>query len=160
MALTEEQKRMNRIDRALQHLKTLTIGSVFNKHPGGLACLNQRLVRLANANDKGICKCISCGKEDQWNAMDSGHFVGRSNKATILDERNVWPQCVRCNQHLSGNAAEYRKALVEKIGEDQVSDLETTRLPRNHVWNWYELAEIKINLQDEIKQHEKRLGIK
>lgn len=160
MTLTDDQRRHNRIQRAYDHLLTLSIGSVFNRHPSGLACLFQRLVRLANADGQGCCVCISCGARHPWNEMDSGHFISRSNKATILDPRNCNPQCKCCNQHKGGNQAEYRKALVGKIGEDQVAELESMRLPKKHVWNKWELAETKINLQDEIKAHEIRIGLR
>lgn len=160
MALTEEQKRLNRIDRALQTYKCLTIGKVFNKYKVGVASLNQELVRLANADDEGFCVCITCGVRQQWNEMHGGHYVKRSNKATTLDPRNVWPQCVSCNSFDDGRAGPYRAALVAKFGEESVVDLEQTKLPKNHSWNRYELAEIKINLLDEIKKHKKRLGIK
>jgi len=159
MPLTSEQKRQRRIDRTHEQLKALTIGSVFNKHPSGLACLFQRLVRLANADDTGMCECISCGVRQPWNMMDSGHFVSRNNKATILEPSNVNPQCKSCNQHKSGNTAEYRKRLVEKVGLAEVERLEKMQLPKNHCWNRYELAIVKVDLLDEIKAHERRLGI-
>jgi 5-methylcytosine-specific restriction endonuclease McrA len=156
----EPDKRQRRIEREHEKLKALTIGSVFNKHPSGLACLFQRLVRLANADQNGFCECISCGVKQPWNTMDSGHFVSRNNKATILDPENCWPQCKSCNQWKSGNTAEYRKRLVEKIGSVSVERLEVARLPKNHVWNRLELAEVKVNLMDEIRLHETRLGIR
>lgn len=159
MPLTEAEKRKRRIERTCEQLKALTIGSVFNKHPSGLACLFQRLVRLANADSQGLCECISCGAKHPWNTMDSGHFVSRSNKATILEPDNCWPQCKRCNQWMSGNAAEYRKRLVDTIGLERVERLEGMKLGKDHVWNRYQLATIKVDLLDEIKRHEKRLGI-
>lgn len=91
--------------------------------------------------------------------MDSGHFISRANKATIIDPDNVWPQCKHCNDHLRGNVAEYRKNLAAKIGERAVVKLETAKLSKNHHWDRRALAEIKVDLQAEIRMHEKRLGI-
>jgi hypothetical protein len=160
MKIPEHQKRLNRIEKAFDLYRTLTIVNVFGHQRVGLATLFQRLTRLANADDQGRCECISCGRVQQWNEMDGGHFISRQNKATIIDPDNVWPQCKYCNDHLSGNQAEYRKNLVAKIGEKAVRKLETAKLPKNHVWNRRELAEIKVDLQAEILMHEKRLGIK
>jgi len=157
---TPDEIRANRIGRIHRHFKMLTIGSIFNKHPSGLACMFQRLVRLANADDDGWCQCVTCGEVRQWNELDAGHYVTRFNKATILDERNCWPQCKNCNQWHGGSPALYRVFLVQKFGEEVVLELERTKFPKNHVWNRYELAEKKYDLEQEIKVHEKRLGIK
>lgn len=159
MPITEEQKRQNKIEKTFQAYRALTIGKVFSHPSIGLATLFQRLVRLANADENGMCVCISCAKRQPWNQMDSGHFISRANKATIIDPDNVWPQCKYCNDRLSGNLAEYRKNLVAKIGERAVVKLETAKLPKNHVWDRRALAETKVDLQAEIRMHEKRLEI-
>lgn len=159
MRLTDEQKRLNRIEAFYQYFRTLGIGKVFNQPKVGLAPLFQRLVRLANADSQGFCVCITCGVRKKWDQLDAGHYVSRENKRWILDPRNCHPQCVSCNQHQGGNRGEYRRVLVAKYGEEQVSEMERERLPKNHVWDKRELAEIKVNLKDEIKFHEKRIGV-
>lgn len=83
--------------------------------------------------------------------MDSGHYVSRNNKATIMDARNCWPQCKADNQHKGGSTAAYRLALVAKFGEASVQELEATKLPKTHVWDRRRLAELKIDMLDEIK---------
>ncbi len=84
--------------------------------------------------------------------MDSGHYISRANKATILDERNCHPQCVFCNRHGNGEKAKYREALILLYGIDSVEDLETKRLSSSHVWDREELARKKIAYLDELKQ--------
>ena len=158
--LTDEQKRLNAIDRLHQKLKELTIQSIFNRSGIGLAILNQRLCRLASACDEGWCKCVTCGKVGRWDSMHGGHFLKRTKLATTLDPRNVNPQCVNCNKYNDGKEASYRKYLVERYGEESVLELEAKKLPSNHKWNKYELAVIKYDMNQEIKFHEKRLGIK
>lgn len=155
MKLTPKEKRKRRIDRACEHMRTLTIGSIFNKHPSGLACLFQRLVRLRARDEYGYCTCLTCGDRKPWGEMDSGHFITRSNKATILDPRNVHAQCVRCNQHLSGNGAAYLQAMLAKYGIEVVEELQAAKLPRNHTWDREKLAAIKIDFLDEIARLEK-----
>jgi len=55
--------------------------------------------------------CISCCKS-LGNKYDAGHFFNANNHwAVRFDERNVYAQCVYCNQHLHGNLLEYRKNL-------------------------------------------------
>lgn len=61
--------------------------------------------------------CISCGRyhDGQYHA---GHYrtVG-SNPELRFDEDNCHKQCSACNNHLSGNLAEYKPRLIAKIGQ-------------------------------------------
>ena len=34
----------------------------------------QKLSRISAADDNGYCKCVSCGKLDNYKNMDGGHF--------------------------------------------------------------------------------------
>jgi hypothetical protein len=151
---TAEEKRKSRQQRIYDHLCTLTIGSVFNKHPSGLACLFQKLVRLEARDNNGMCKCVTCGVVKHWQEMDAGHYIGRSNKATILDPMNVNVQCVRCNQYGSGEREKYAIYLIDRYGIEAVEKLCAKTLPRNHVWDRWELAGIKMDLLDRIKAEE------
>ena len=69
--------------------------------------------------------CVSCGK--YRSVYDAGHYrsVGAAPQLRF-NENNVWPQCVPCNQHRSGNAVEYRIGLVKLIGADEVEKLENS----------------------------------
>ena len=66
--------------------------------------------------------CISCDKPYDMNryGWDAGHYISRRYNYTRMHTYNVHLQCKRCNQYLSGNVIEYRKRLVNKIGEDKV----------------------------------------
>lgn len=68
--------------------------------------------------------CISCGRFHSG-AYDAGHYrsVGAAPQLRF-DETNCHKQCVPCNQHKSGNAIEYRRGLVSRIGEERVLILE------------------------------------
>lgn len=75
------------------------------------------------SRDKGR-PCISCGATQtvQWEA---GHFLSVGARPELrYDPRNINLQCHHCNVHKSGNQAAYRISLVEKIGADQVAELE------------------------------------
>ena len=127
--MTPEEKRLRKIDRLCQHMKTQTIGSVFNKHPNGIACLAQKLCRLAAADDNGNATCYLCDYQDSYKRFNGSHYRSRNSKSTILDSNNIRCCCVRCNQHLSGNLAVFRVRLIEEIGLEAVEELETRRLP-------------------------------
>jgi hypothetical protein len=68
--------------------------------------------------------CISCCKP-LGNKYDAGHFFNANNHWSVrFDERNVYAQCVYCNQHLHGNLLEYRKQLEYYKGINWLLELE------------------------------------
>ncbi len=67
--------------------------------------------------------CFSCGCRKNWKEMQAGHFVKRNHLATRYLEQNCHVQCVRCNIFLSGNMAEYAKAMVERYGPGILNEL-------------------------------------
>ena len=54
---------------------------------------------------------------------------------------NVNKQCSACNNHLSGNIVEYRKALINKIGLEHLEWLEGPHEPKKYTVD--DLREIK-----------------
>ncbi|MFW1676433.1 recombination protein NinG [Pontibacter sp. JAM-7] len=86
--------------------------------------------------------CISCGslpEQKYGGTMDAGHYrsVGAC-PALRFEEFNCHAQCVRCNQHLSGNTVEYRIRLVKRIGQQRVDWLEGEHEPKK-----YSIEELK-----------------
>ncbi len=88
--------------------------------------------------DRGLA-CISCDAQpgdadlltgSRW---DAGHYrsVGACPELRF-EPLNVHRQCVKCNQHLSGNAVEYRIRLVQRIGADAVAWLEGPHEPKKY----------------------------
>ena len=85
-------------------------------------------IRLRDANRP----CISCGRfhEGQNHA---GHYLSvGANPALRFEPLNVWKQCAPCNVYLSGNAVNYRRALVELIGIEKVEWLEGPHEPKKY----------------------------
>jgi hypothetical protein len=76
--------------------------------------------------------CISCGRH-HGGQNHAGHYrsVGAASHLRF-DEQNVHLQCQPCNVHKSGNAIEYRIALVQRIGQAAVDRLEND----NRVKKW------------------------
>lgn len=108
--------------------------AVFNKY-----------IRLRDANDP----CISCGRyhDGQYHA---GHYrtVGAAGHLRF-DEDNNHKQCSACNLHLSGNIANYRPRLLQKIGEERLAALENNNESRS--WTIEDAKQIKAKYKAKIK---------
>ena len=97
--------------------------------------------------------CISCGRihEGQWHA---GHYRSRgSAKHLALDVRNIHRQCAPCNDHLHGNAINYRIGLIGRYGVEFVEAIECDDTPRLHTID--DLKAIRKNYADMTKQLKK-----
>lgn len=104
--------------------------------------------------------CISCGANCGATAVggdgDAGHFRSRGSAPHLrFDERNCHLQCKKCNRYLSGNVANYRIGLIERIGLDAVDALESDQEPRNHTID--DLREIKARYTKLANDLKKRL---
>jgi len=105
-------------------------------------------VRFSNA-PKGYCKCVSCGKIDAPEQMDAGHFVDRSHRCLRWDERNVHPQCRRCNRFKEGQKDSYALFLVNKYG---AGILEKLNKQKNNICQFRTLE-----LEQMIKDYQEKL---
>ena len=76
--------------------------------------------------------CISCQRHHQGQ-IHAGHYRSVGAAAELrYNESNVHAQCAPCNNHLSGNAIDYRINLIKKIGLDQVEELEGPHKPAKY----------------------------
>ncbi len=86
------------------------------------------------ARDKGKT-CISCDTPlgSEPNTFDAGHYrsVGSAPHMRFVED-NVHGQCKHCNNWLGGNHVEYRKRLLERIGERQLELLEADSTLRKY----------------------------
>lgn len=64
-------------------------------------------VRLSNADSSGLCTCVTCGEKHHWKKIQAGHFMSRKHYSIRWDERNVKPQCVKCNVFRAGEQYKY-----------------------------------------------------
>ena len=68
--------------------------------------------------------CISCGKRNDGK-MDAGHYKARGSYPSLrFEPLNCHMQCVQCNKFQSGNLANYRLRLIDKVGLAKVEWLE------------------------------------
>lgn len=89
-----------------------------------------RFIRLRDKDEP----CICCGRpatdEIQWHA---GHFLTTGARPEHrFNENNCFKQTSYCNNYLSGNVAEYRKRLIEKIGLATVEAMESDHDPKKY----------------------------
>ena len=84
-------------------------------------------IRKRDSDHRGICKCISCGKEAEafGGSTHAGHLFSRRYLATRFDEKNVNSQCAYCNTFLNGNQYLASKGVDKKWGEGTVDELES-----------------------------------
>lgn len=89
--------------------------------------------RYIRARDYGKA-CISCGipySNSYGGKFDAGHYRSRGSASHLrFNVLNIAGQCVTCNRYQSGNAIEYRKGLIKKLGLDRVKQLEHDNEPR------------------------------
>lgn len=88
--------------------------------------------------------CISSGRPLDWenNQVDGGHWRSKGAASHLrYNEDNCHAQSKHDNLYLSGNAAEYRIRLVERIGLERVEALESDNRVRK--WTHDELRAIR-----------------
>lgn len=116
--------------------------------------LKRKAIQVFNAYIRARDKdkpCVSCGYKDGARQIHAGHYRPAGNVAILrFDERNVHAQCSICNNHLSGNLVNYRKELINRIGLDQVEELEATNEPKQYTIEEY--AEIIKTYKAKIKR--------
>ena len=83
-----------------------------------------RYVRLRDAGRP----CISCGgspEQKRGGTMDAGHYRSTGSAPHLrFYTLNIAAQCVPCNRHLGGNAVEFRRGLVKRLGLPKVEAIE------------------------------------
>lgn len=91
--------------------------------------LFSKFIRSKDADWKGQAACFTCGKIDDYRAMDAGHYLAKATTNSYLKfyEKNVNPQCVQCNRWLNGNYAVYKEKLIEKYGQGIIGELNSLR---------------------------------
>lgn len=115
-------------------------------------------IRLRDAMDGGMTRCISCGRVFPFSQIQCGHYFGRANMSTRWDERNCNAECVRCNcfdgNHLEG----YERNLVAKIGSEEYEDL-CAQAHGMRKWSGCELREMIRHYTAEARRLSRDKGI-
>ena len=90
-------------------------------------------IRLRDADEKGYCRCISCGKVRHWKEMDAGHYVNRKHMSLRYNESNVHAQCKACNRYDEGNVSGYTLGLIKKYGKQIIERLNVAKNQVNKI---------------------------
>jgi hypothetical protein len=80
-------------------------------------------VRKNYADEHGNVKCFTCEKIMPWKESQAGHWIKRGHASVRWDERNVKPQCPRCNLWLNGAQDAFAVALLNEYGPDTLEEL-------------------------------------
>ena len=110
-----------------------------------------KFIRLRDKN----LPCISCG-HTQGRQFHAGHFrpVG-ANQQLRFNEFNCHKQCSICNNYKSGNLADYRINLINRIGLENVEALEKDNSVKKY--SEVELKEIIETYKNKCKELENEL---
>ena len=92
--------------------------------------------RDSQAYEGRAFRCISCNRILPIIQADCGHYVNRSHMSLRFSEQNCNAQCRHCNRFQEGNIQDYRKGLINKIGETKVLLLEAQKNVTNKVTNF------------------------
>lgn len=86
--------------------------------------------------------CISCNAKAGSYTITAGHYFPSTNKSVTFNEDNLHGQCwYNCNSSKSGNLAEYRLGLIQRIGVERLEKLELESR-KTKKWTKEELKEI------------------
>lgn len=98
-------------------------------------------------------RCISCGRVLPIEQADCGHYVNRAHMSLRYSELNCHSQCRHCNRFQEGNIQDYRKGLIEKIGEERVLLLEAAKHITNKI-STFELQLLAKHYKEETRKFE------
>lgn len=96
--------------------------------------------------------CISSGRPLDWNgnAVDAGHYRSTGAAPHLrFDENNCHAQSKHDNRYLSGNVADYRIGLIQRIGLEAVEALERDQSVRRYTIE--DLQAIKVLYRQKLK---------
>lgn len=74
--------------------------------------LFRRIQKLDWADGKEYVRCYTCGAWIPVSAIEVGHYHSRRYMAIRWDERNVRPQCHKCNQDMEGASGAERARII------------------------------------------------
>jgi Bacteriophage Lambda NinG protein len=103
--------------------------------------------------------CISCGKHAHSTMdWDAGHLKTRgANSFLRYHLWNINKQCVRCNQHNSGNVAEHERGIVARYGQSRLDFLQSAPRMRRYADDY--LIRLTAVFRKKTRMLKKRLGL-
>jgi len=105
-----------------------------------LDILCRKILLIRDLSWSNCFRCISCGRFYPIEQAQVGHYISRRYESYRWDLRNINLQCASCNKWYAGNPIEYRKALVARYGEKEVSKMESDYRQSPH-YSAFDLAQ-------------------
>lgn len=115
-------------------------------------------IRLRDSDDKGFCRCITCGAIRFWRDLDCGHGIPRQHQATKFNEQNNAAQCKRCNGFEGGKREVYKQEVDKRYGPgtwDRLLVMSRTTCKRGQV----EIDALTKHYQEEAARLKKEKGL-
>jgi hypothetical protein len=88
--------------------------------------------------------------------MDTGHFIAGRGASIVFEETNAHPQCVGCNQHRSGEQANYTAWMQHVYGQEEVDRLRRLKAEAKQ-WTREELVDMRIAFGERLRAAEERM---
>lgn len=118
-----------------------------------------KYIRLRDAMDGGLTRCISCGQIKPFDKMDCGHFFSRTHMSVRFDEDNTHSECSFCNRFCADHLIGYRENLIRKIGTKRFQLLEV-KAHSTKKWSCFELEQLIKYYSVLVKKLSKDKGIR
>ena len=106
-------------------------------------------IRRRNADKEGHIFCYTCGVKLHYKEANASHLF---HNRLDLHKDNLKACCVKCNQWLSRNLAEYTIRLTKEIGIEKVEALKLEANTKGNNYSVEELIGIIHSLQIELSQ--------
>lgn len=122
----------------------------------------QLLRRLEEADDDGMCECVTCGEVNHYTTFHGGHFIPKgASSFYAFDPNNVWPQCRGCNIYgmKYGSAAQvYTMYMIRNFGKNHVDYMLANQ---RTLFKLYaaDYKEMLADFRAKIKVEKKRIGV-
>jgi len=117
-------------------------------------------IRLRDANNEGICRCITCGLPRHFRQMDCGHGIGRQHWGTKYDEKNNHAQCKKCNGFEEGRKDLYKIEVDKKYGKGTWDMLDLKSKQFRKAPSQFEIDMLEVHYTELYNKIAKEKGIK
>ena len=109
-------------------------------------------VRSSKADHAGYVPCCSCGQQYVWNSgeIHAGHWI---HDKLDYDERNVHPQCYKCNLNFNWKKATtgYAVYMARVYGVKGMEKLRSEAYQKGNNYSRQELLDIIQKYTDKVK---------
>lgn len=100
--------------------------------------------------------CVLCG-ENNWRALECGHFWHRAMPPTEFDLLNLNTLCHSCNQRHESDPEPYRMYILEKLGQKVFDQLEW-RAHSSFKMGYVELFNLRLEMRALLEEERQRVA--